>query len=63
VLVIAIRTPDGKYHYNPGPETVLEKGATLIVLAATSEVNHLRDGIAEGSIGRSSQTTPPPEQQ
>lgn len=52
VLVIAIRTPDGRHKYNPGPDTVLEKAMTLIVLATTADVIRLRDGIADGTIGR-----------
>jgi len=53
VLVIAVRTAEGAYTYNPGPDTNLEEGMTLIVLAATAEVGKLRDGITDGSIGRS----------
>jgi voltage-gated potassium channel len=52
VLVIAIRAPDGRYEYNPRPDAILEKGMTLIVLATTADVIRLRDGIADGSIGR-----------
>jgi len=53
VLVIAVRSEEGHYTYNPGPDTKIEKGMTLIVLAATAEVGKLRDGVAEGSIGAS----------
>ncbi|MCB9593854.1 MAG: potassium channel protein [Sandaracinaceae bacterium] len=53
-MVIAIkhegRPP--RYSYNPGPDLVLEKGSTLIVLAETAEMNRLREGIANGEIGR-----------
>ncbi len=52
VLVIAVRDGDGHYTWNPGPATEIEEGMTLIVLAATAEVNKLRDGVSEGSIGR-----------
>ncbi|HJL19094.1 MAG TPA: potassium channel protein [Sandaracinaceae bacterium LLY-WYZ-13_1] len=53
-MVIAVKhggeTP--RYTYNPGPDLVLEEGMILIVLAETSEMNKLRDGIASGMIGR-----------
>jgi voltage-gated potassium channel len=54
VLVIAVRYADGRYEYNPPPEQRLEHGSTLIVLAETSEMSRLRDGIASGAIGRAS---------
>jgi len=52
VLVIAVRSPEGRYEYNPSPEEVLEKGSTLIVLAETAEMKRLRDGVQSGEIGR-----------
>lgn len=52
VLVLAIQHADGRYHYKPGPDAVLERGMTLIVLAETDELSLLRKGIASGSIGR-----------
>ncbi|UJR85933.1 potassium channel family protein [Sandaracinus amylolyticus] len=52
VLVIAVRSEDGRYEYNPAPEHRLDAGSTLIVLAETSEMKRLRDGIASGEIGR-----------
>jgi TrkA domain protein len=42
LLVIAARTPDGKYHYNPGPDFVLSAGSTLIVLGEMDDVVKLR---------------------
>lgn len=52
-MVIAIRRAEPLgYTYNPGPDLVLEKGSTLIVLAETVEMNKLRGGIADGDIGR-----------
>ena len=42
LLVVAIRTPRGDYHYNPGPGFVLEAGSTLIVLGEMKEVLNLR---------------------
>ncbi len=53
VLVIAVKAGDGGYTWNPGPATKIAEGMTLIVLAATAEVKKLRDGLADGSIGRS----------
>ena len=52
VLVIAVRSPDGRYEYNPEPEYELVAGATLIVLAETAEMKRLRDGLASGRISR-----------
>ena len=53
VLVIAVRRPDGGFIYNPGPATLIEKGMTLILLAETVDIVKLRQGMADGSIGRS----------
>jgi voltage-gated potassium channel len=52
VLVIAVRFADGRYTYNPEPGLVLEPGATLVVLAERGEMATLREGIADGTIGR-----------
>jgi voltage-gated potassium channel len=52
VLVIAVRTSDGRYEYNPQPDFVLTSGCTLIVLAETLEMKRLRDGLASGRISR-----------
>lgn len=52
VLVIAVRTPDGAFHYNPGPETTLRRGMVLVVLGETEQVIRLREGVGDGSIGR-----------
>ncbi len=52
-MVIAIKHKGPpNYTYNPGPDLVLEEGSTLIVLAETIEMNRLREGIANGDIGR-----------
>lgn len=51
VLVIAVRFEDGRYVYNPEPGLVLERGATLVALAEVEEMNRLRHGIGDGSIG------------
>jgi voltage-gated potassium channel len=53
VLVLAVHHPDGSYAYNPGPDFILETGMTLVVLCHTEDIEKLRRGIANGSIGRS----------
>ncbi len=45
VLVIAIRDKEGKYIFNPGPETLLEAEATLVVLGAADSVIKLRESL------------------
>lgn len=47
-LVIAHRALDGKFHYNPGPESKIEPGMTLIVLGDKHDVATLRDLVANG---------------
>ena len=47
VLVVAVRTPDGKYTFNPGAEQVLEPGLTVIVLGARDEIEKLRVAVGE----------------
>jgi voltage-gated potassium channel len=42
VLVIAVRDREGNFVYNPGPETVLDERATLVVLGARDSVIKLR---------------------
>jgi voltage-gated potassium channel len=51
VLVIAVRTPEGTFVYNPGPATALKENMTLIVLGETDEVIHLRRSIEQGTLG------------
>lgn len=41
-LVIATREKDGTFHYNPGPETTIASGMTLIVLGERDDVETLR---------------------
>ena len=53
VLVIALRAPDGRFVYNPRPDTELTTGMKLVVLAETEKILRLREGILDGSIGRS----------
>ena len=45
VLVVAVRSADGKYRFNPGAETLLEPGATLIVLGERTEIVRLRAAV------------------
>jgi len=52
VLILAVREADGSYSYNPGPDFVISSGQTLVVLCRTSDLEHLRRGIQDGSIGR-----------
>ncbi|HUT78972.1 MAG TPA: potassium channel protein [Polyangia bacterium] len=51
VLVIALRDDRGLFIYNPGPETVLTEGATLIVLGARDSVIKLRDSLEREEAG------------
>lgn len=51
-MVLAIRSPEGSYEYNPEPGYVIRAGGTLIVLAETAEMRKLRDGVSSGKIGR-----------
>ena len=46
-LVIATRDRDGTFHYNPGPETLIVAGTTLIVLGDRGDVEALRSIVAE----------------
>ncbi len=50
LIVIAIRKRDGKFIYNPKSTTHLECGDVLIVLGKPSQVDRLREYIAEGKI-------------
>ncbi len=45
VLVIALRDEKGSYVYNPGPETIITKNATLIVLGTMESIIRLRASI------------------
>lgn len=45
VLVVAIRSPDGKYKFNPGADQSLTPGATLIVLGELHEIEALRKAV------------------
>jgi voltage-gated potassium channel len=42
-LVIAKRTRDGIFHYNPGPESTIEAGMTLIILGEGEDVSAVRE--------------------
>ena len=52
LLVIACRSEDGHYTYNPKSNKRLEHNTTLIVLGKIEDIGKLRDGISSGSIGR-----------
>jgi voltage-gated potassium channel len=52
VLVLAAHHADGSYTYNPGPDFIIEPSVTLVVLCHTDEIEVLRRGIVDGSIGR-----------
>jgi voltage-gated potassium channel len=52
VLILAIRDSGGGTRHNPRPDTELVAGMTLIVLGTTRDVGLLRNGIADGSIGK-----------
>jgi voltage-gated potassium channel len=41
-LVIAIREPDGAFHYNPGPETRIGAGLTLIIMGDANDLETVR---------------------
>lgn len=51
-LVLAVRSSDGTFCYNPGQDFVLQPGAALIVMAKTDDVIKLRQGIQDGTIRR-----------
>jgi voltage-gated potassium channel len=46
-LVLAIRA-HGKFHYNPGPDTVLAAGDTLVLLGRSASVGKLREHLGLG---------------
>ena len=48
-LVLAVRGPDGAYHFNPGPDYAINAGATLIVMAHMDEVLRLRRQVVGAS--------------
>ncbi len=47
-LVLAIRDHDRTFHYNPGPDTKLEGGITLVLLGRATSVTKLREAVATG---------------
>lgn len=50
ILVIAIRKEDGSFAYNPGPNTVLEKNSTLVVLGAVPSIEKLRKSLNHSTL-------------
>ncbi len=51
-LVIAIRTADGKYVYNPGPDVKLDAGSHLIVIAHAEDLIRLREAMRDDRLLR-----------
>lgn len=47
VLVVAVRGADGSYAFNPGAETMLKVGSTLIFLGELDQVLKLREVLTE----------------
>jgi voltage-gated potassium channel len=45
-LVIATRARDGTFHFNPGPESTIESGMTLVVLGDREDVDTLHELVA-----------------
>ena len=43
VLVLAAKSADGTYFFNPGADFVVEAGVTLVVLGPVPQVQVLRD--------------------
>ncbi|MEM9071321.1 MAG: potassium channel protein [Myxococcota bacterium] len=51
-LVVAIRTAQGRYVYNPGPEVQLEAGSHLIVIAHAEDLLRLREAMDKNELLR-----------
>ncbi|MDJ0761989.1 MAG: NAD-binding protein [Myxococcota bacterium] len=49
VLVIAVRNQSGDYVYNPGPDTLIEAGATMVVLGSMNSIIRLRKSLSARS--------------
>ncbi len=43
LIVVAIKKPDGRMRFNPGPDDLIEVGATLIAIGPTDKLNQLAD--------------------
>jgi voltage-gated potassium channel len=41
LIVVAIKRPDGSMHFNPGPQDVIETGATLMVIGPADRLDRL----------------------
>jgi voltage-gated potassium channel len=48
VLVLALRTPDGDFVSNPGPDCVLAGGSTLVVIGTRAQLLNLDQTLAAG---------------
>ena len=46
VIVIAIKKPDGRMVFNPGPEVVLARDDVLIALGDRDQMGRLRTALA-----------------
>jgi voltage-gated potassium channel len=48
VMVVAVRTPDRRFVYSPGPDHVLEAGSALVVLGEPGEARKLEALVRDG---------------
>jgi voltage-gated potassium channel len=49
VLVLALRSPDGHFESNPGPDSVLGAGSTLVVIGTPAQLADLDRTLAVGA--------------
>jgi voltage-gated potassium channel len=49
IIVLAIRTPDGEFEYNPSPDTVLTANSTLICIGIASHLDQLARALGHES--------------
>ena len=48
IIVVAIYSPDGKFHYNPGPNTHIQVEDTLIVIGEEKNIKKLKEIASSG---------------
>jgi len=48
IIVVAIYSPDGKFHYNPGPNTHIQVEDTLIVIGEEKNIEKLKEIASSG---------------
>jgi voltage-gated potassium channel len=53
LLLLAMRTPEGDYRFNPAAETRVEPGCHLIAMGDPPSVQHLREAAAPGTAAAS----------